>query len=113
MGSEMCIRDRVSYDCWIEAAEGANPAYGWASHSSWREADIDRCKAEFEAAMSTLEGMTYFRLTEFRKPPSGMAMPAPVAPQVAAAPELSLRPIRRCRRRGSGRRSGAPEGPGP
>jgi OOP family OmpA-OmpF porin len=81
---------QVSYDCWIEAAEGANPDYGWASHSSWREDDIARCKDEFEAAMSKLESMTYFRLTEFRKPPSGMAMPAPAAPQVAAAPETFI-----------------------
>jgi OOP family OmpA-OmpF porin len=81
---------QVSYDCWIEAAEGANPDYGWASHSSWREDDIARCKDEFEAAMSKLESMTYFRLTEFRKPPSGMAMPAPAAPQVAAAPEIFI-----------------------
>ncbi|MEE8504677.1 MAG: OmpA family protein [Kiloniellales bacterium] len=81
---------QVSFDCWIEAAEGANPAYGWASHSARRQADIDRCKAEFEATMATLEGLTYFRLTEFRKPPSGMAMPEPAAPQVAAAPETFI-----------------------
>ncbi len=82
---------QVSYDCWIEAAEGANPAYGWASHSSWRQDDVDRCKAAFEGAMSRLEGLTYFRLTEFRKPPSGMAAPAPApAPQVAAAPETFI-----------------------
>ncbi len=83
---------QVSYDCWIEAAEGANPDYGWASHSAWRQDDIDRCKGEFEKAMSSLEASTYFRLTEFRKPPDSMAMPAPAptAPQVAAAPETFI-----------------------
>jgi OOP family OmpA-OmpF porin len=81
---------QVSYDCWIEAAEGANPDFGWASHSSWRQEDIDRCKAAFDEAMATLESMTYFRLTEFRKPPSGMPAPAPAAPQVAAAPETFI-----------------------
>ncbi len=40
--------------------------------------------------MSKLESVTYFRLTEFRKPPSGMAMAAPAAPQVAAAPETFI-----------------------
>ena len=81
---------QVSYDCWIEAAEGANPAHGWSSRAAFRQDDVDRCKAEFETAMSTLESMTYFRLTEFRKPPSGMAMPTPAAPQVAAAPETFI-----------------------
>ncbi len=81
---------QVSFDCWIEAAEGANPATGWASHSSWRQDDIDRCKSAFDEAMATLESVTYFRLTEFRKPPSGMAPPAPAAPQVAAAPETFI-----------------------
>ncbi len=89
---------QVSYDCWIEAAEGFNPDYGWASHSSWRQVDIDRCKGAFEEAMSKLESVTYFRLTEFRKPPSGMAAPAPAPmpapmpanPQMAAAPETFI-----------------------
>lgn len=87
---ELSATAQVSYDCWIEAAEGSNTAYGWASQSSWRQDDVDRCRAQFEAAISQLEGMTYFRLTEFRKPPSGMAMPAPAAPQVAAAPETFI-----------------------
>ena len=87
---DLAATAQVSYDCWIEAAEGANPAYGWSSHSSWRHKDIDRCKAEFEAAISMLEALSYFRLTEFRAPPSGMAMPAPAAPQVAAAPETFI-----------------------
>ncbi len=79
---------QVSYDCWIEAAEGANPESGWASHSAWRQADIDRCKSEFEAAISKLEALATFRQTDFRKPPSDM--PAPAMPQVAAAPETFI-----------------------
>ena len=90
VGPDLSATAQVSYDCWIEAAEGANPAHGVASHAAWRQDDVDRCRAEFEAAMATLESMTYFRLTEFRKPPSGMAMPAPAAPQVAAAPETFI-----------------------
>ncbi len=85
---ELSATAQVSFDCWIEAAEGLNPATGWSSQSAWRQKDVDRCKAAFGKAMSQLEGLTYFRLTEFRKPPSGMAMPEPTpAPQVAAAPE--------------------------
>jgi OOP family OmpA-OmpF porin len=88
---ELSATAQVSFDCWIEAAEGLNPATGWASVSSWRQDDVDRCKAAFGKAMSELEGLTYFRLTEFRKPPSGMAMAAPTpAPQVAAAPETFI-----------------------
>ena len=90
IGPDLSATAQVSYDCWIEAAEGTNPAHSMASHAARRQDDVDRCKAEFEAAMSTLESMTYFRLTEFRKPPSGMAMPAPAAPQVAAAPETFI-----------------------
>ena len=90
IGPDLSATAQVSYDCWIEAAEGTNPAHSMASHAARRQDDVDRCKAEFETAMSTLESMTYFRLTEFRKPPSGMAMPAPAAPQVAAAPETFI-----------------------
>jgi OOP family OmpA-OmpF porin len=81
---------QVSYDCWIEAAEGANPETGWASESAARQEDIDRCKGEFEAAMSKLEALANFRLTEFRKPTGSLAMPEPEAPQVAAAPETFI-----------------------
>jgi OOP family OmpA-OmpF porin len=77
---------QVSYDCWIEAAEGANPATGLASHSDWRRDDVERCKREFEAAMSVVESVAYFRLTEMRKPPTGAPTPAP-APQMAEAPK--------------------------
>ncbi len=39
--------------------------------------------------MSKLEAVTYFRLTEFRKPASSPATPM-AAPQVAAAPETFI-----------------------
>ncbi len=75
---------QVAFDCWIEAAEGTNPEVGWASHSAWREADVERCRGEFDSAISTLESAAGFALTEFRKPAPSPAMPAP---QAAAAPE--------------------------
>ena len=87
---ELSATAQVSYDCWIEAAEGANPGHSWASRAAGRSGDVDRCKAEFEAAISKLEALANFRLTEFRKPPSSMPMPAPAAPQVAAAPETFI-----------------------
>jgi OOP family OmpA-OmpF porin len=87
---ELSATAQVSFDCWIEAAEGANPETGWASHSAARQDDIDRCKSEFDAAIAMLEALTYFRLTEFRKPTSGMPAPTPAAPQVAAAPETFI-----------------------
>ncbi len=87
---ELAATAQVSYDCWIEAAEGTNTAFGWAGNSGDRQDDVDRCKKEFEAAISMLEALSYFRLTEFRAPPSGMPMPAPAAPQVAAAPETFI-----------------------
>ena len=91
LAPELSATAQVSYDCWIEAAEGLNPATGWSSLSPARQKDIDRCKAAFGKAMSKLEGLTYFRLTEFRKPQSGAAMAAPApAPQVAAAPETFI-----------------------
>ncbi len=87
---ELSATVQVSYDCWIEAAEGRNPETGWASASAARQDDIDRCKGAFDAAMSKLEALANFRLTEFRKPPSSMAMPVPAAPQLGAAPETYI-----------------------
>ena len=77
---------QVSFDCWIEAAEGVNPATGLMSHSAWREEDVERCRDQFEKAMAELEPLTTYRLTEFRKPAGSPAAPMPV-PQIAAAPE--------------------------
>ena len=81
---ELAATAQVSFDCWIEAAEGVNPATGLRTHSSWRVEDVERCKDQFEKAMADLEAVTYFRLTEFRKPAGSPAAPAP---QIAAAPE--------------------------
>jgi OOP family OmpA-OmpF porin len=83
---ELAATAQVSFDCWIEAAEGTNPDVGLRTHSGWRQEDVERCRGQFEKAMSDLEGVTYFRLTEFRKPAGSPAAPEPV-PQIAAAPE--------------------------
>lgn len=85
---ELSATAQVSYDCWIEAAEGRNPETGWASKSAARQDDIDRCRGEFDAAMAKLEALANFGLAESRKPPSTTAMPA--TPQVAAAPETYI-----------------------
>ncbi|MCH6588555.1 MAG: hypothetical protein IH805_09640, partial [Proteobacteria bacterium] len=60
---ELAATAQVSFDCWIEAAEGANPATGLMSHSAWRQEDVERCRGQFEKAMSDLEAVTHFRLT--------------------------------------------------
>jgi OOP family OmpA-OmpF porin len=85
---ELSATAQVSYDCWIEAAEGRNPDTGWASESAARQDDIDRCRGAFEAAMAKLDSLANFSLTGFHKPPSTMAVPA--TPQVAAAPETFI-----------------------
>ncbi len=89
---EFAATAQVSFDCWIEAAEGTNPEIGFRTHSAWRQKDIERCRGQFEKTMSDLEAVTSFRLTEFRKPTGSAAAPAPApmpmpAPQIAAAPE--------------------------
>ncbi len=83
---ELAATAQVSFDCWIEAAEGTNPDVGLRTHSAWRQEDVERCRGQFEKAMSELEAVTVFRLTEFRKPAGSPAAPLPV-PQIAAAPE--------------------------
>ncbi len=88
LAPELSATVQVSYDCWIEAAEGRNPETGWASESAARQDDIDRCRGAFDAAMAKLEALANYRLTEFRKPAHSMA--APAAPQVAAAPETFI-----------------------
>ncbi len=89
LAPDVAATAQVKFDCWIEAAEGTNPDVGLMTHSSWREADVARCRGEFEDAMSKLEAVTFFRLTEFRKPASSPAAPM-AAPQVAAAPETFI-----------------------
>ncbi|MCH7795050.1 MAG: OmpA family protein [Proteobacteria bacterium] len=83
---ELAATAQVSFDCWIEAAEGVNPATGLRTHSAWRQEDVERCRDQFEKAMAELEPLTTYRLTEFRKPAGTPAAPMPV-PQIAAAPE--------------------------
>ena len=91
---ELAATAQVSFDCWIEAAEGTNPEIGFRTHSAWRQKDVERCRGQFEKAMSDLEAAAVFRLTEFSKPTGSAAAPAPApapapmpAPQIAAAPE--------------------------
>ena len=63
IGPDLSATAQVSYDCWIEAAEGTNPAHSMASHAARRQDDVDRCKAEFEAAMSTLDSILHANMT--------------------------------------------------
>ncbi len=76
---------QVSYDCWIEAAEGTNPATGWSSHSAWRADDVERCKADFEAAIARAEAAANLQLTGA---PTKAPMAAP--PQAMAAPDAFI-----------------------
>lgn len=78
---------QVSFDCWIEATEGANPVIGLRTHSSWRQDDIDRCKAAFNQAMGVLNSVSYFRLTGNNMRP---AAPAMAAAAVMPAPEAFI-----------------------
>lgn len=56
---------QVSYDCWIEAAE-----YG-------REEDVRACRRAFESAMSRMEGVADYLITEAGSPaPMMAALPA-------------------------------------
>jgi OOP family OmpA-OmpF porin len=71
---------QVSYDCWIEAAEGANPNDGLLTSSETRRADVARCKGDFNAAISRVEEAANFRLTEVAKAePKAAAAPAAMA----------------------------------
>ena len=76
---------QVSYDCWIEAAEGANPDDGLFSSSEARRDDVARCKGDFEAAIKRVEEAADFRLTEVAKAAPKPA-PAP-APEAMDAPK--------------------------
>ena len=86
---------QVAYDCWMEAAEGTNPDHWRRSLSAGREADVERCRGEFEAAIAKAEAAAGLELTPFRKPKmSAMkTMPAPApAPAPAAAPQMAEAP---------------------
>jgi len=84
-------RAQVSYDCWIEAAEGANPAYGFSSWAKHRLDDVERCRAAFEEAMSAVERVANLKLTPFSRParePAMAAAPAPASAPAMEAPAL-------------------------
>jgi len=79
---------QVSYDCWIEASEGANTGFGYAGIASSRQKDADRCKAAFEEAMAAVEAAANLHLTMLDRKPAPKVMaaapapaPAPVAPK--------------------------------
>jgi OOP family OmpA-OmpF porin len=74
---------QVSYDCWIEAAEGANPRHGSGGGESYRQDDIAHCKAAFEDAMAAVERAATLQLTEGKR----MVAPAPMPMAAAPAPE--------------------------
>lgn len=76
---------QVAYDCWIEAAEGAAGRIGLASSADKRRQDAEKCRLDFETAMSTVESVSYFRLTEFRKPAG--------SPQMVQAPTAAPKPF--------------------
>jgi len=78
---------QVAYDCWIEAAEGAAGRIGLASSAEGRRKDAEKCRSDFETAMSTVESVSYFRLTEFRKPAGSPQMVETPTPAPMAAPK--------------------------
>jgi len=77
---------QVAYDCWIEAAEGAAGRIGLASSAEQRRKDAEQCRLDFETAMSTVESVSYFRLTEFRKPAGSPQMVEAPTPMAAPKP---------------------------
>ena len=80
-------RAQVSYDCWIEAAEGANPDRGFRTSAAGRVDDVARCKADFEAAIAAVESVATLQLTPFRRPAMAAApAPAPAPPPEAPKP---------------------------
>lgn len=66
---------QVSYDCWIEAAEGK------------RRDDADRCKAAFMDAIAKVESVANLQLTEMNKTPAPAPAPAPAPMPQAEAPK--------------------------
>ncbi len=79
---------QVSYDCWIEAREGANSGYGLGNIASFRNKDAEACKAAFEEAMAAVEAAANLHLTMLeRKPaPAMAAAPAPAPAMEAPKP---------------------------
>ena len=76
---QLSAKAQVSYDCWIEATEaGRSVQYQPSVHGA-------ECKEAFEAAISGLEALATFKLTEFKP----YISPAPVAAAEAEAPQAS------------------------
>ncbi|MFQ5775685.1 MAG: OmpA family protein [Kiloniellaceae bacterium] len=86
-------RAQVSYDCWIEAAEGANPNHGMRSWSAFRTDDVARCKTAFEEAIAAVERAANLELTPFRRPAGRPAMAAAPAPAPAPMPTEAPKPF--------------------
>jgi OOP family OmpA-OmpF porin len=81
-------RAQVSYDCWIEAAEGANPDTGMMSWAGFRTDDVARCKSDFESAIAAVESVAKLKLTPFSRPAAKPAMAAaPAKAPMAEAPK--------------------------
>jgi len=78
-------RAQVSYDCWIEATEGATPRHG-SGTSSARQDDIARCKADFEDAMLAVEQAATLQLTQGTRMAAAETMAAAPVP-VPEAPK--------------------------
>ncbi len=78
---------QVSYDCWIEASEGANSGYGLANVAGSRQKDADHCKAAFEEAMAAVEAAANLALTQIERTPAPKAVAAPAPAPAPAAPK--------------------------
>ena len=84
LAPEAAAKAQVSYDCWIEASEGANSGVGIGSVARSRDEDVARCKAAFEEAMIMVERVATLELTPAEKKRAAMAAapaPAPEAPK--------------------------------
>ncbi len=78
---------QVSYDCWIEAREGANPNYGFAGIGAARQKDADRCQAAFEQAMAAVEAAANLKLTTVDRPAPQVMAAAPAPAPAMEAPK--------------------------
>ena len=85
LAPQAAAKAQVSYDCWIEASEGTNPAVGLSSMSQGRLDDAARCKSAFEEAMAEVEAVATLKPTPAEKMKPAMA--AAPAPAPAPAPE--------------------------
>ena len=84
LAPEAAAKAQVSYDCWIEASEGANSGVGIGSVARSRDGDVARCKSAFEEAMAMVEQAATLELTPAERKRAAMAAapaPAPEAPK--------------------------------